>query len=247
MAINDKKESPSAGRPLARDEYQSLEQIVYRRLFDQIISDVLPAGARLVLDDIASEMGVSRTPVRDAVRRLEADGLVTGSPRTGFNVMKNREEDVAYMYDLRLALELFIVDFAIRKEDQPDYGELRLAAASWHTRTNEAVFGSPPRLSDAVELLHEWFVVFTSLAENPLITEAYLRRHFSLTMFAMRLRQAPKVARRELADNYAEVVSMLDALEQKDVEAAREAVTTHNANRRARVSRALREFGQIEE
>ncbi len=243
----EQEDQDGAAPALARDEYKSLEQIVYQRLFEQIVTHALPAGSRLVLDDIASELGVSRTPVRDAVRRLESDGLVTGSPRSGFHVMRNREEDVQYMYDLRLALELFIVEFAIQRKDEPDYAELRLSAANWHTRTNDAIFGSPPDLSDAVSALHEWFVAFTSLAGNPLITEAYLRRHLSLTMFAVRVRQPREVARRELADNYAEVVNILDALERKDLEAAREAMTSHNVNRRERVLRALRELGGIED
>lgn len=78
---------------------------IARELHAQILSGQLAPGARIVQEDLAAEFGASRIPVRDALRRLEADGLVTVIANTGAWVAKLSESECAEAYQIRERLE----------------------------------------------------------------------------------------------------------------------------------------------
>lgn len=86
-----------------RDRVSSLR--IARELHEQILSGQLAPGARIVQEDLAAEFGASRIPVRDALRRLEADGLVTVVANTGAWVSKLSESECADAYQIRERLE----------------------------------------------------------------------------------------------------------------------------------------------
>ena len=89
-----------------------------RRLSDQVYSEILKAiveqrtkpGERLVLDEIATQLQVSPTPVRDALCRLAAEGLVQPTGRRGYCVTQMSVEELAELYDLRLMCESYAVE-----------------------------------------------------------------------------------------------------------------------------------------
>lgn len=86
-----------------KDRVSSLR--IARELHEQILSGHLAPGARIVQEDLAAEFGASRIPVRDALRRLEADGLVTVVANTGAWVSKLSESECADAYQIRERLE----------------------------------------------------------------------------------------------------------------------------------------------
>ncbi|MFV0333741.1 MAG: GntR family transcriptional regulator [Tropicimonas sp.] len=78
---------------------------VYGRLLDDISTGALLPGDRLREAEIATRLGVSRTPVREAIRLLEADGLVTHAPRVGAIVRRLDYAEVTELYEMRVVLE----------------------------------------------------------------------------------------------------------------------------------------------
>jgi GntR family transcriptional regulator, rspAB operon transcriptional repressor len=93
-----------------------LERRVYERLRDDIVSGELQPGAQLVEARIAEELGVSKTPVREALIRLQRDGLVAIEPYRGARVTQPSPEDVREILELRLLLECRIArDLAERR------------------------------------------------------------------------------------------------------------------------------------
>ena len=82
-----------------------LERRVYERIRDEIISGTLRPGEQLVEARIAEELGVSKTPVREALIRLQRDGLVEIEPYRGARVLRPSEQDVQEILELRLLLE----------------------------------------------------------------------------------------------------------------------------------------------
>jgi DNA-binding GntR family transcriptional regulator len=95
-----------------------LERRVYERLRDQILNGDLQPGDQLVEARLAGELGVSKTPVREALIRLQRDGLVHAEPYRGARVMSPSEEDVREILELRLALEVHIArDLAERRPE----------------------------------------------------------------------------------------------------------------------------------
>lgn len=80
-------------------------QSAYRRLLDDIRTGALPPGARLRETDLAARLGFSRTPVREAIRLLESDGLVSHLPRQGASVRRLDPPEVIELYEMRAVLE----------------------------------------------------------------------------------------------------------------------------------------------
>lgn len=91
---------------------QLLSQHVYEQLKVLIISNELPPGEALVEERLAAQWGISRTPLRSALARLERDGLVTTVPHKGCVVTDILPEDVHEVYQVREALETMAVQLA---------------------------------------------------------------------------------------------------------------------------------------
>jgi DNA-binding GntR family transcriptional regulator len=86
-------------------QIESVVDQVYSVVRDRILSGELPRGTRLRQEALAAELGISRTPLREALRRLAAEGLVEFSPNRGAQVSELRAEDVRSSYEARLILE----------------------------------------------------------------------------------------------------------------------------------------------
>jgi DNA-binding GntR family transcriptional regulator len=97
--------SLSPQEPIELDSYVPLRVQVYKALRDAIVSGRLKRGERIVEDKICSELGVSRSPLREALRKLEGEGLVTILPRRGAVVTDLSQEDLRELFDVREVLE----------------------------------------------------------------------------------------------------------------------------------------------
>jgi GntR family transcriptional regulator, rspAB operon transcriptional repressor len=87
--------------------FPSLADTLYERLWKRIVNLEFPPGTRLSEEALAKDLGVSRTPVREALLRLGQVGLVRVSTRRGFAVPTVTQADVIELYDLRTAIEVF--------------------------------------------------------------------------------------------------------------------------------------------
>ena len=98
--------STTAGLEITISSREGLAESVYRELRAAICEGRIPAGERLVQNSLADQLGISRTPVRDALLRLAQEGLVEPSPvRGGYLVSDFTGRDILDIYDIRLALE----------------------------------------------------------------------------------------------------------------------------------------------
>jgi len=93
------------GSALVAVERVRLEEQAYRALRRAILRGELAGGERLVQEELAGRIGTSRLPVRDALRRLERDGLVERDCRGTYRVVEWHPEAVGQLYDVRLLLE----------------------------------------------------------------------------------------------------------------------------------------------
>ena len=87
------------------DNYKPLRELVFAAIREAFISGRLKPGERLMEVQLAEEMGVSRTPVREAIRKLELEGLVVMVPRKGAYVAGLTLKDVAEVFEIRGSLE----------------------------------------------------------------------------------------------------------------------------------------------
>lgn len=85
-------------------EERSLAELAYERILTAILDGGLVPGDRLIMDRLAAELGISRTPVRDALHRMQADGLVQAATK-GFVIRSLDAGDVGAMYEAREPVE----------------------------------------------------------------------------------------------------------------------------------------------
>jgi DNA-binding GntR family transcriptional regulator len=109
---------------LGRD-HRPLRDIVCDELRTQIIAGEFPPGSHLVEDRLAKDLGVSRNPVREALRVLEAEGFIDMIPRRGAVVATLSDVEVRDIFDVRMSLEQLAGQLAARRADKSDVDELR--------------------------------------------------------------------------------------------------------------------------
>ncbi len=112
----------AAGRAAAplRIERKTVAMLALERLRERILHGDYPEGAPLRQDALAAELGVSRIPVREALRQLEAEGLVTFSPHVGAVVSSLSLEEIRELFDLRALLESELLRRAIPHMHEDD-------------------------------------------------------------------------------------------------------------------------------
>ncbi|MBR2601321.1 MAG: GntR family transcriptional regulator [Clostridia bacterium] len=106
-------------------ESKPIREIAYEVLKKAIITGEIPAGERIVETDYADRLHISRTPLREALRKLERDGLVEYVMRRGVVVRAFTIDDVREIYTIRNSLEMLTLPAIIEKATKEDIDSLR--------------------------------------------------------------------------------------------------------------------------
>ena len=110
-------------KPLVRSVL--LRNQVYNLLRSHLLQGKYPPGTHLVEDELAEQLGASRTPIREAMHRLMVEGLVVQSEGRGLRVADVGQEDMKEAMDIRLLLEKYAVNLAARYATAEEIAELR--------------------------------------------------------------------------------------------------------------------------
>lgn len=113
--------------PITLESYKPLREIVFETLREAIISGKLLPGERLMEIQLAEEMGVSRTPVREAIRKLELEGLVVMVPRKGAYVAGMTVKEMVDVFEVRTALEGLAAGLAAERATAEEIEEMERA------------------------------------------------------------------------------------------------------------------------
>ena len=109
------------------DEYLPLRDVVFNTLRRAILKGELEPGERLMEIALANKLGVSRTPIREAIRKLELEGLVVMIPRKGAEVARITEKDLRDVLEVRTSLEKLAIELACDRITEEDINDLNLA------------------------------------------------------------------------------------------------------------------------
>lgn len=112
-------------------QYLPLRDVVFRTLRQAILRGELKPGERLMEIRLANQLGVSRTPIREAIRMLELDGLVIMVPRKGAQVAQITEKDLNDVLEVRLGLEELAVKLACERITEEELRSLYQASRSF--------------------------------------------------------------------------------------------------------------------
>lgn len=113
---------------MADYQYMPLRDLVFHTLRRAIMQGNLKPGERLMEIKLANRMGVSRTPIREAIRMLELEGLVVMIPRKGAQVAKITEKDLREVLEVRMGMEQLAVRFACERITTEQADELYKAS-----------------------------------------------------------------------------------------------------------------------
>ena len=111
--------------------HRPLREIVYEELKRQIMIGEIPPGTRMMEVELADDMGVSRTPIREAIRKLEKEGLVSIEPRRGAYASDISVKDMVDVLEVREFLEGMAAGLAAKKITAEEIESLKKATATY--------------------------------------------------------------------------------------------------------------------
>ena len=203
-----------------QQEYTPLRDVVFNTLRQAIIKGDLKPGERLLEIQLAEKLGVSRTPVREAIRKLELEGLVTMVPRRGTTVLGITKKHLKDVLEIRSALEELALELACRRITNEQYEELvRLEALLEAKQDSDNAF----ELSDIDEKFHEQIYQATN---NPRLVQLLANLREQMYRFRLEYMKA-KDKRPRLIQEHQQIIK---ALKNKDSKAGRKAIYDHIVN-----------------
>lgn len=185
----------------------------YHRLREEIVQGALPPGSALLETVIAARYGVGRAPVREAILRLECDGLVHRGAR-GPQVRTLTPPEVVEIYQARIALEAEAAASAAAHRSALDLARLR------HVQEQAAATTDP---EEARALHGRWHAVLRQACHNPTITEILERLALQLALYDSV--DMTRTTNLESTDD--EHAQVLDAIAAGDQDAARQVLRAH--------------------
>ncbi len=211
------------------DREVSTGRDAYARLLDEIRDGRLRPGDRLTETDIAARLGVSRTPVREAIRKLEADNLVSHVPHQGAMIRMLDYAEISELYEMRAVLEGTAARLAARVASEVELSELEAINAEM-----EAALGDGALLSRANRQFH---AILTNAARNRFLVRSVAAVQTTLLILGPSTMQDSGRAAKAVAEHRA----VLDAIRQRDGATAETLMRRHIAGAHRSRLRQLRQ------
>lgn len=146
------------------NEYLPLRDVVFNTLRQGILRGELKPGERLMEIQLANKLGVSRTPIREALRKLELEGLVNMVPRKGAEVADITEKSLRDVLEVRKALEELSVQLACEKITEEEIEELKRVAERFKDTLDDQ---DVTKIAEADVAFHD--VIYTATDNQKLI------------------------------------------------------------------------------
>ncbi len=208
---------------------QTVQESVVSHLRELILSGKLAPGQRLVQDDLAAQLGVSRTPIREALHRLALEGFVTLSKYRGAAVAQFSAAGLVEVYTVRVALESQAVYLAAGQIRDEELQHLELLMEEMGAAFEQKDF---EHLLDA----HRSFHAEMYAASRRERLQELILRHLDLTDVYQRMALS---LGRGASDPIAEHAGLLSTLRSRDPEAASRLIRTHLEQTLAELLRLL--------
>lgn len=163
-----------------------ISEVVYDILREKIVSREISQGERLDLDEIGKRLGVSRTPLKEALSRLEMEGLIQIFPRSGTYVTNANAEYIVESFDVRRILELFAVELIGTNAKDEELANLaKLVGEMGILAKQKEMELAYPRY---LKLDHEFHHQLVALSGNQRLCEAHERENLHAQMARIRYR-----------------------------------------------------------
>ncbi len=216
---------------LNENAFLPLRDVVFNTLREAILRGDLKPGERLMELTLAAKLGVSRTPIREAIRMLEQEGLAVTIPRRGAQVAGMTEKDMEDVLQIREALDILAAQLAGEKITEEQMAELKTAAESFKECTKK---NNVKKLAEADVKFHD---VIYNATDNPKLI--YLLSNLREQLYRYRveyLKDSSKYP--ELIEEHEKIVR---GLETKNMDAIAESMRVHVEGQTKAMRKVIRE------
>ncbi len=209
---------------------------VYKVLRERILNHKYPPGFRFDLSQLEEQLGISRTPLKEALHRLETEGLIEIRPRRGTYVVDLNLQDVSESFDVRCILECAAAEIAARKVTDEELSQLRSIILEMKHLLRSGDYQSI--IGNYLELDRQFHRMLVSMAQNKRLTDIYTKVDTHLQV--ARVRQKFNASD---SKQYTEVEheAIMQALEQRDTEALVKHLSDHATLSKQRVLKVMQD------
>lgn len=219
------------GLKVNENEYLPLRDVVFNTLRRAILRGELVPGQRLMEIRLADQMGVSRTPVREAIRKLELEGLVVMVPRKGAEVAHISGKNLRDVLEVRRALEELAGELACERMTTEDFKKLEQANLKFASVLD----------SDDITVLgqadEEFHGLIYQATDNDRLVQ--MVNHLREQMYRYRIEHLKNKSQRTIL--LQEHQDIMRALSARDVEAVRRAIRAHINKQEAQIAKMIKE------
>ncbi|MBQ9376297.1 MAG: GntR family transcriptional regulator [Schwartzia sp.] len=203
--------------PIRLDSYQPLREVVCETIRDAIRHGVLQPGERLMEIQLAEELGVSRTPVREAIRKLELEGYVIMMPRRGTYVSDLSIRDINEVFEIRTSLESLATGLAAERATEEELERLQ------RLLVQIGAYIEHGDMEKIVETDTEFHDLLYQVSRNKRLIGIISNLREQLTRFRKTSMSFPG----RLKETLGEHREIVEAIAQGDVQAAQQAAERH--------------------
>lgn len=211
-------------------EYLPLRDVVFNTLRQAILKGELAPGERLMEIQLAERLGVSRTPIREAIRKLELEGLVLMIPRKGAEVAKISEKSLRDVLEVRRSLEELAIELACQRMNEEDIEKLEEAQAAF---AEAIAAGDAMAIAESDESYHD--AIYRGTYNDRLVQILYNLRE---QMYRYRLEYIKDADKRQIL--LLEHDKILKAIKNRRVIEAKDTMRAHIDNQALTVSRNIK-------
>ena len=211
------------------DEYLPLRDVVFNTLRRAILKGELKPGERLMEIALADKLGVSRTPIREAIRKLELEGLVVMAPRKGAKVASITERDLNDVLEVRKGMEVLAISLACKRITGEELEKLESIERSFQSLIES---GNLTELAEMDVKFHD--TIYQATNYQRLVQ---LLNNLREQMYRYRMEYLKDIAvRRTLAEEHK---AICEALRGRDESKAQNYVSVHIDNQQKAIMRSL--------
>ena len=213
------------------NEYLPLRDVVFNTLRQAILKGELEPGERLMEIQLAERLGVSRTPIREAIRKLELEGLVLMIPRKGAEVAKISEKSLRDVLEVRRSLEELAIELACARMDEEDVRNLEQARDAFSAAVRQ---GDAMTIAESDEHFHD--IIYNGTGNTRLVQ---ILNNLREQMYRYRLEYIKDEDKRQIL--LVEHDQIFKAIRDRRVAEAKAAAREHIDNQEITVSKNIKE------
>ncbi len=221
--------------PIKLDSYKPLRELVCEKIRQAITSGIFTSGERLMEIQLAEEMGVSRTPVREAIRKLELEGFVVMIPRRGTYVADISIKDITEVYEIRTALDVLAAGLAAERINDDELETMQRLLVEIGQYIEE------DNIDKIVEIDSAFHDVLYQASRNERLVNIISNLREQITSLRGRSMHYPG----RLSNTLEEHRAIVESLAQRDVEKAQQAARDHMENAEHTLLKAIEECRNI--